>query len=392
MSFKINKRINNISPSQTLAITSRAKDMKKKGIDVISFGAGEPDFDTPDFVKEAAIKAIKDGFTKYTDVGGIIELKEAICKKLKQDNNLDYIPDEIAVSCGAKHSLFNVLLAICEEGDNIIVPAPYWVSYPEMIKLAGGAPVILESDKKRDFKISVSELDSLLKKNKKIKGLILNSPSNPTGMMYSKKELEDIADWAMKNNIFIISDEIYEKIVYEKSHISIASLSEIKKQTIVVNGLSKSHSMTGWRLGYMAGDMGVAKAVSKLQSHSTSNANSIAQKAALTALEGKQDIVEHMRKEFKKRRDLIVKGLNNISGINCLTPDGAFYVFPEISGLFNDKCKNSLELSSLLLNEIKIATVPGIAFGNDNYIRLSYATSEELIIKGLERLKNFCEK
>lgn len=393
----ISKKISLISPSATLAITAKAKQMKQDGIDVIGFGAGEPDFDTPVHIKDAAKKAIDEGFTKYTPASGIKELKEVICIKLKKDNNLDYSPEEILISCGAKHSIFNAILALCNEGDEIILPSPYWVSYPEMIKVAGAKPVILKTTQENNFKITPRQLQEAI--TSKTKLLILNSPSNPTGMVYTKDELLSISNILIEKGIFCISDEIYEKIIYEgQEHISIASLGpEIKKLTIVVNGVSKSYSMTGWRIGYAVGSKEIIKAMSNLQGHSTSNPTSISQKAALAALEGTQEPLHNMVAEFIKRRDYIVERLNSIKGIFCLKPQGAFYVFPNVSQIIGKRfkgqtIKDSVLLTKILLEEANVAAVPGSAFGADNNLRFSYATSMEKIIKGLDRLEALITK
>lgn len=391
----ISKRVSQISPSVTLAITAKAKQMKAEGIDIIGFGAGEPDFDTPIHIKNAAKGAIDAGFTKYTPASGTAELKDAVCKKFKNDNDLDYVPQEILVSCGAKHSIYNAVVALCSEGEEVIIPSPYWVSYPEMVKASGATPIILEATQSNDFKITPDQLRAAI--TDKTKLLILNSPSNPTGMLYTKDELQAISQILVEKGVFCISDEIYEKIIYdEKEHVSIASLGDdIKNLTVVINGVSKAYSMTGWRIGYAAGRKDIIKAMSNLQSHSTSNPTSIAQKAALAALEGTQEPVKVMVAEFKKRRDYVLKRLNSINGISCLKTQGAFYVFPDVSGLFGKsfngkEIKDSMSLTELLLNEVKIAVVPGVAFGSDNNLRLSYASSMDNIKDGLDRLEKFC--
>jgi len=392
--MRVSKRISLISPSATLAITAKAKQMKEEGIDVIGFGAGEPDFDTPAYIKEAAKEAIDGGFTKYTPTAGTRELKEAICQKFKDDNHLDYSIDEILVSCGAKHSIFNAILTLCNEGDEVILPSPYWVSYPEMIKLAGATPVILETTQEDNFKITPKRLSEVI--TPKTRLLILNSPSNPTGMLYTKEELESISQILVERGIFCISDEVYEKIIYDgREHMSIASLGpKIKELTMVINGVSKSHSMTGWRIGYAAGPKEIIQAMGNLQDHSTSNPTSISQKAALAALKGPQESLYSMVAEFAKRRDYIAEGLNSIEGISCLKPEGAFYVFPEVSQIIRrsfegEIIKNSVKLSQILLAEAKVAVIPGSAFGADNHLRLSYATSLENIAEGLNRIREF---
>lgn len=401
------KRISAISPSPTLAITAKAKEMKAKGIDVIGFGAGEPDFDTPEHIKEEAKKALDEGFTKYTPASGIPELKAAICKKLKKDNDLDYEPGQIIVSCGAKHSLYNAMQVLCESGDEVLLPSPYWVSYPEQIRLSGAEPVIIETEEEDGFRLKVERLREKI--TPKTKLLIFNSPSNPTGAVYHREELEAIAEIAVEKNIYVISDEIYEKIIYNNlKHISIASLNpEIKRLTLVINGLSKSYSMTGWRIGYAAGPKEIIQAMSNLQSHSTSNPTSFCQKASIVALEGSQEPLRGMVSEFAQRREYIVERLNSITGISCLKPEGAFYVFPNISKLLGKSykpspcaqrlgksqiIKDSINLSQILLEDAKIAVVPGLAFGKDHYLRLSYATSMENITKGMDRLEKFVKK
>ena len=390
----LSERISSISPSATLAITAKAKQMKAEGINVIGFGAGEPDFDTPEHIKDAAKKALDEGFTKYTPASGTKELKETVCRKFKADNNLDYKSEEILISCGAKHSLYNAIVAICSEGDEVIIPSPYWVSYPEMVKASGATPVILKTTRKSNFKVLPIQLIEAI--TSKTKLFILNSPSNPTGMLYSKDELQGIGQTLEKKGIYCISDEIYEKIIYDgQEHKSIAALSDrIKELTIVINGVSKAYAMTGWRIGYAAGPKEIIKAMSNLQSHSTSNPTSIAQKAALAALEGTQEPIGAMVAEFKRRRDYIVERLNSIEGICCLKTQGAFYVFPDVSELFGksfngNEIKDSMSLTSLLLNEAKVAVVPGAAFGSDNNLRLSYASSMDNIKEGLDRIEEF---
>ncbi len=388
----LSERAMQIKPSPTLQIDAMAKAMKKEGRDIISFGVGEPDFDTPENIKEAAIKAIRDGFTKYTPVGGIDELKEAIIEKFKRDNGITYKKSEILVSCGAKHSLYNIAQSLINDGDEVIIPVPYWVSYPDQVLLNGGIPVFLKTREEDSFMMMPDDLRRAI--TPRTKAIIINSPSNPTGQIYREDILREIADIVVEKNIYVISDEIYEKLLYDGlRHISIASLSEeIKKRTIVVNGLSKSHAMTGWRIGYAAGSEDIIKAMTDIQSQSTSNPTSISQKAALEALRGPQDFTEMMVKEFDKRRRFIVDELNSIEGITCSMPLGAFYVFPRVSSLYgrgdgSRKIMNSQDLSMYLLEEAGVAVVPGIAFGDDNYIRLSYATSMENIKKGMERVK-----
>jgi len=384
----LSERARKIAPSPTFALTARINEMKKRGIDVVSFGIGEPDFDTPENVKSAAINAIKQGFTKYTPSSGIPELKDAIARKFKHDNGLDYKPGEILVSCGAKQCLYNIMQVLLNPSDEVIIPVPYWVSYIEQVRLADGKPVLLETEQ---FKINPDTLRKAISRRTKI--LILNSPSNPTGAVYSREELERIADICVEKNVFMISDEVYEKFIYDGSHYSIGSFGdEIKKLTIVVNGVSKTYAMTGWRIGYCGADESIVKAASNIQDQSTSNPCSIAQKAALEALTGPQDSVERMRREFEKRRNFIVKRLNEMPGMECDTPKGAFYVFPLVSSMYKNDIKNSIDLSNALLEKARIAVVPGSAFGADDYIRLSYATSMERIVEGMNRLEAFCNK
>jgi len=394
--MEISKRISQISPSPTLGITAKANKMRAEGIDVIGFGAGEPDFDTPSYIKEQAKLAIDKGLTKYTPTSGIKELKSAIIKKLKKDNQLDYSPEEIIVSCGAKHSIFNIILTLCNEDDEVIIPSPFWVSYPEMAKIAGAKPVFIKTKKEDNFKVSPQQLEKAITSKTKI--FILNSPSNPTGMVYDKKELEELSKIIVSRKIFCISDEIYEKIIYEKKHISIASLGEdIKKRTLVVNGVSKAYAMTGWRVGYCAGPKEIIQAMSNLQDHSTSNPTSISQYASVSALEGSQKDLEDMVLEFKKRRDFMVERINSIKGLSCLKPEGAFYCWVNIENILGKNyegilIKDSLILTELLLTKAKVAVVPGCVFGDDNYIRLSYATSLKNIQEGLNRIEEFVNK
>jgi len=392
MSMGIAKRAQSIKPSPTLATAAKAKAMKAQGIDVVDFGVGEPDFDTPENVKQAGIKAIQSGFTKYTPAGGTDELKEAVIEKFKRDNNLTYEKNQVLISCGAKHSLYNIAEALFDPGDEIIIPSPYWVSYPDQVLLNDATPVIVETMEAEGFKLSAQKFEKAI--TKKTKALVLNSPSNPTGLAYDRKTLEEIAAIAVKHRIYVISDEIYEKLLYDGfTHFSIASLSpEIKGLTIVVNGVSKSHSMTGWRIGYAAGPKEIITAMANIQSQSTSNPCSISQKAAVEALRGPQDFIRTMNVEFDKRRKYMVERLNRIPGISCLMPVGAFYAFPNVSKLYgkaiNGKMmRNSSDLATYLLEEAKVALVSGDAFGADPYIRLSYATSMENIQKGLDRIE-----
>ncbi|UCD35754.1 MAG: pyridoxal phosphate-dependent aminotransferase [Nitrospiraceae bacterium] len=390
--MRLADRTKAIKPSPTLAMNAKAKALKDAGEDITNFGVGEPDFDTPNNIKEAAIRAIRDGFTKYTAVDGIDELKAAIADKFRNDNGIDYTRDEIMVSCGAKHSLYNIAEALFGPGDEVIIPAPYWVTYPDQVLLNDAMPVVVETDEKNSFMIDPGLLRKKL--TARTKALILNSPSNPTGLAYDRETLMSIAELAEEHDFYIISDEIYEKLVYDGfRHISIASLGEEAKQrTIVVNGLSKSHAMTGWRIGFTAGPRDITKAMTNIQSQSTSNPTSISQKAAVEALRGPQEFIGTMLAEFDRRRTYMVDRLNWIDGVTCKTPVGAFYAFPNVSSYFGRAYKgrvigNSLELSTYLLEEAKVALVPGSAFGDDKYIRLSYATSMESITRGLDRIE-----
>jgi aspartate aminotransferase len=393
----LSNRAKSLKPSPTLAINAKAKSMQAQGIHVISFGAGEPDFDTPENIKQAAKKAIDDGFTKYTPVGGIDDLKDAIIKKFQRDNQLTYKRSEIIVSCGGKHSFYNLAQAIFDQGEEVIVPAPYWVSYPPMVALANATPVIAETAEKNEFKITPAELKKAV--NSKTKALILNSPSNPTGSAYTRKELENIAEIAISKNFFVISDEIYEKIVYDGFEFrSIASLSdEIKKRTIIVHGVAKTYAMTGWRIGYTAGSEEIISAMSNIQSQSTSNPTSIAQKASVEALIGPQNEVEKMVSAFAQRRNYIVDRLNKIPGVSCYKPVGSFYVFPNFSSYYGKsyqgkKIENSTHLADFFLEVAKVAVVPGVEFGADPFERLSYATSMEDIMEGLDRIEESLKK
>jgi aspartate aminotransferase len=388
------KKALSVSPSPTIAIDSLAKKMKSEGIDVVGFGAGEPDFDTPDHINSAAIEAIRGGFTKYTPAAGALDLQQAICRKLKADNALDYSPADIVISNGAKHSLTNVFAAILDPGDEVIIPAPFWVSYPEMVKLNDGVPVILPTRAENRFKATTNELAGAL--TGRTKAIVLNSPSNPTGQVYTRHELEAVARFAVAHNLFVVSDEIYEKLIYGNGeHISIASLGEdIKKLTIVINGVSKTYAMTGWRIGYSASDATLAKIMGSIQSHATSNPNSIAQKATLAALEGPQDCVAVMREAFAGRRDFMVKRIGDIPLLSCIEPEGAFYVFMDVSGTYGrsyqgNTITGSDHFASLLLENSKVAVVPGGGFGAPDYVRLSYAVSMEQISKGLDRIQSF---
>lgn len=392
--MELSRKALQVSASPTLAIDAKFKAMKADGIDVIGFGCGEPDFDTPDNIKAMAVKAIEEGQTKYTPASGTLVLKQAICDKLKKDNGLDYTPANIVVSNGAKHSLINAFNAITNPGDEIIVPAPYWVSYTEMIKMADGVPVIIETTEEDNFKFTAKQLKDAI--TPKTKALVLNSPSNPTGMLYSEAELREIAEIAVENDIFVIADEIYEKLIYDgKEHVSIASFNEeIKNRTIIVNGVSKSYAMTGWRIGFTAANAEVTKVMANMQSHAASNPSSISQAAALEAYVGDQNTVEEMRKVFEERRNYMVDRINSIDGVSCKKPEGAFYVMMNIKDVFGKEVDgkvitNSDEFCEVLLEKSLVALVPGSGFGIEGYVRWSYATSMENIVKGLDRLEEF---
>ncbi len=393
----LSQKAKQITPSLTLAITAKAKQMSSEGIDIVSFGAGEPDFDTPKHIQSAATKAIESGLTRYTPASGINELKHAIVNKFKMDNDLEYLPEQIIVSTGAKQCLADVFEAIINPGDEVLIPMPYWVSYPELIKLSYGVPVIVDTKKEMNFKYSLDSLEKAV--SSKTKAIIINSPNNPTGAVYDKTELLMIAEFCQKHDLIIISDEIYEKLIYgSKQHISIASLSEdAYKRTIVINGVSKSYAMTGWRIGYAAGPIEVIKLMSSIQSHTTSNPTSISQYAALEALSGSQDELHQMIKQFESRRDYMISRIDSIDSLSCINAEGAFYIMMNVSALFGktiaDKSPtNSLEFSELLLEIEKVAVIPGIAFGLDEYVRLSYATSMEKITEGLNRIEGFISK
>jgi len=388
----LSDRARKIKPSPTLTIDAKAKAMKADGLDIVNFGVGEPDFDTPNNIKEAAIKAIREGFTKYTPVGGIDQLKDAVIEKFKRDNSLHYSRDEIIVSCGAKHSLYNIAQALFSPGDEVLIPSPYWVSYPEQVLLNDAIPVFIKTHESDFFMVKPDALESHI--TEKTKAIILNSPSNPTGLTYDKKNLEGIAEIVLRHGLYVISDEIYEKLTYDGfRHVSIASLdNSIKTKTIVVNGLSKSYAMTGWRIGFAAGPKEIIKAMTNIQSQSTSNPASIAQKAAVEALNGPQDFIKTMLAEFDKRRRFLVAELNSLPAVRCLTPRGAFYAFPNISKLYgmsgdNGKISSSSDFALYLLEKANVALVHGAAFGDDNYIRLSYATSVQEIKKGVDRIR-----
>lgn len=385
---RLSERLKKINPSSTLAITSKAKILKSQGHDIINLAAGEPDFDTPDFIKQAAIEAIKSGFTKYTPTAGIPELKKLICEKFKKDNCLDYAPEQIVVSCGAKHSIFNTLFVLLNRQDEVLIPSPYWVSYPEMVNLCDGIPRFIKTLPRNNFKITGDDLEKHIKP--KTKAIILNSPSNPTGCVYSLDELSRIAEICAEKKIFVISDEIYEKIIYDGlRHISIAGINkDIHKLTITVNGVSKSYSMTGWRIGYLAAAKDIVEAVSKLQDHSTSNPASISQKAAVAALNAPDDFSKQICQEFQKRRDYAGSRLKNIKKIGYSLAQGAFYLFCDISktGIDSDT------FARRLLDEAYVSIIPGKGFGMDDYVRISFATSLGQLEKGLDRIEKWLSK
>ena len=385
--LKINRRIKQLVASSTLAITARAKELRQQGVDVVNFAGGEPDFDTPDVIKQAAVNAINKGFTKYTPSIGTVELRDQIVKKFKEENGINYDVSQIAVSCGAKHSLFSVIQVLVDEGDDVLIPAPYWVSYPEMVKLAGGTPKIIPTSPETKFKITAKQLSDNITPNTRL--LILNSPSNPTGMLYSIQELKEIAEVCVRNNLFVVSDEIYEKIIFDTdTYTSIASLGEeIYKLTITVNGVSKAYSMTGWRIGYCAGDKEIIGYVKKMQDHSTSNPSSISQAAALEALRSAGRDAIMMRAEFKKRREIITSGFDNIPGVSYIKPEGAFYLFCDFS-----KFGDSIETAKSILDDVNVAVIPGDGFGAPGFMRLSFATSSERISEGVKRIADWVEK
>lgn len=390
------KKSEQIAPSITLEITSKAKQMKKDGADIIILGAGEPDFNTPENIRNAAIDAINNGFTKYTSASGIDDLKIAIAKKFKIDNNLTYSNSQIMISTGAKQCIWNVFAAILNPGDEVIVPKPYWVSYPELIKLVDGVPVFAFGDEKNNFKYTKSILESVV--TTKTKAILINNPNNPTGAVYTKEELTMIADFAKKYNLIIISDEIYEKFNYESDkYTSIASISsDSYDRTIIIHGVSKTYAMTGWRIGYIAGNEKVIKLMSSIQSHTTSNPNSIAQYASIEALNGDQDSVKEMITEFKKRRDYVVEKINGNDILSCKKPDGAFYIMINISKMLGKviddyKINNSIDFSNILLNKENVAVIPGDGFGVSNYVRISYATSMDNVKEGIRRIIKFVE-
>jgi aspartate aminotransferase len=385
MNYRISKRAAALSPSLTLAIDAKAKQMKAEGVDVVGFGVGEPDFDTPQHIKDAAAKALAEGFTKYTPSSGIVELRAAIAEKFKRDNGLSYQPSQIIVSCGGKHSCYNTILATCQEGDEVIIPAPYWLSYPEMVKLAGATPVILPTTDATDFKVSPAQLRAAITPRSRL--FILNSPCNPTGSLYERGQLMALGDVCLQHGLLIMSDEIYEKLVYDgAAHYSVAGFSaQHYEHTILVHGFSKTYAMTGWRLGYLAAPEPIAKAIDAIQSHSTSNPTSFAQKGAVAALTGPQEHLKAWLAEYARRRAYAHQRLNAMPGVSCVNPKGAFYLFPNISRLG----LTSTEFCFCLLEQQNVAAVPGIAFGADDYIRITYATSMANLQKGLERMDRF---
>ena len=393
----VSNSLKRIKPSPTIAVTQKARELKASGKDIIGLGAGEPDFDTPDNIKQAAIQAIKDGDTKYTAVDGTPALKDAIIKKFERENNLKYQIDQITVGAGGKHVIYNAMMATLNEGDEVVVPAPYWVSYPDMVLLAGGIPVILECNEKQGFKINPSELEKTI--TKKTKWIILNSPSNPTGACYSEKDIREIAKVLEKHpQVYILSDDIYEHVTYEGfKFFTIAQIENLKDRVLTMNGVSKAYSMTGWRIGYAAGPKEIIKAIAKIQSQSTTNPSSISQAAAVEALNGTQDFIKERATSFQERRNFVVKVLNKIEGLECLNPDGAFYVFPSCKGLIGKKYssgnvfKTDTDFVQSLLENSGIAVVQGSAFGLEGFFRISYATSMENLKKAMERINTFCE-
>ena len=395
--MKLSERSQKVNASMTLALSAKAGQMKADGHDVVSFGAGEPDFNTPEHIAEAGKEAIDKGFTKYTAAAGTKDLKEAVQKKFKKDNGLDYDLDQIIISNGAKHSLFNTFQTILNPGDEVIISRPYWVSYPETVKLGGGVPVYVDAEEENDFKMKIEDLKKAV--TDKTKALILNSPNNPTGCVYSREELKEIADLAVKEDFFVVSDEIYEELIYgDAEHVSIASFGEeIKERTIVINGMSKAYAMTGWRIGFAAGPKEIVDIMSNIQSHATSNPNSIAQYASTVGLNESKKVTKEMVKAFKERRNYMVKTINDMAKVSCKKPEGAFYVMMNIENLIGKKYEGkeidgSMTFADILLEESKVAVIPGKAFGNDKFVRLSYATSLEDIKRGLERVKEFVNK
>lgn len=395
MELRISEKAKAVSPSPTLAIDSKFKLMKKQGIPVVGFGAGEPDFNTPENVKEAGIQAIRDNFTRYTPASGTLELKQAICDKLKKDTGLEYTTANVIISNGGKHALTNIFMAILNPGDEVIIPAPYWVSYPEMVKMADGVPVYIETREENDFKFTMDQLEAAC--NEKTRALVLNTPSNPTGMIYNREELQKIADFAVEHEIYVVFDEIYEKLVYEGEHVNIATLGEdIRKLTIIVNGMAKTYAMTGWRIGYAVAEASIVKAMSNIQSHATSNPNSIAQTASVAALTGDQSVIDEMKAEYVKRRNYMVERINSIEGLSCREPHGAFYIFMNVKDVlgkehYGKMINTAHELCEDILDRALVAMVPSEGFGVEGYVRLSYATSMEVITTGLDRIEEYLQ-
>lgn len=391
--MSLSHRVQQLSPSPTLAITAKAKELRSQGYDVISLGAGEPDFNTPDHIIEAAYKAMKDGLTKYTAAAGIQELREAICRKLEEDNQLHYSPNQVVVCTGAKHALYNIFQTIINPGDEVLIPVPYWVTYPEQVKLAGGVPVFIEGREENGFKVQPEQIEQAI--TEKTKAIVINSPNNPTGNVYSKSELSRLAEVIVSHDLFIISDEIYEKLIYDDAeHVSIASLGrEVFDRTFVVNGVSKPYSMTGWRIGYVAGATTYIKAMADLSSQSVSNSTTIAQYAALAAISGPQETLHNMKAEFKRRRDTTYSLLCQLPGLTCLEPKGAFYLFPNVKEAVENSPYDSADAwAEALLEEEKVAIIPGSSFGSPDNIRISYATSLDLLEAGMARIKRFLER
>jgi aspartate aminotransferase len=388
--MKLSSRVSALTPSTTLAITAKAKELRAQGHDVIGLGAGEPDFNTPQHIIDAAVESMNEGHTKYTPAGGLAELKQSIIEKFKKDQNTTYHPNEIIVCTGAKHALYTLFQVLLDEGDEVIIPTPYWVSYPEQVKLAGGNPIYIEGKESNAFKITPEQVEAAV--SNKTKAIIINSPSNPTGSLYSAEELKAIGDICLKHDLLIVSDEIYEKLIYDDAkHVSIAELStQLKEQTIIINGVSKSHSMTGWRIGYAAGNPEIIKAMTNLASHSTSNPTSLAQYGAIAAYDGTQEPVETMRQAFEERLNKVYEQLINIPGFSCVKPKGAFYLFPNVKEAAEKTgYANVDEFVKALLDDEKVALVPGSGFGSPDNVRLSYATSLELIEEALTRVERF---
>lgn len=395
MELRISEKAKSIAPSPTLAIDSKFKQMKKQGVPVVGFGAGEPDFDTPDYIKESGIRAIQENYTKYTPASGTVELKQAICHKVKKDTGLEYANENVIICNGGKHALTNIFMAILNPGDEVVIPAPFWVSYPEMVKMSDGVPVYLATTEENNFKFTIDELEKVV--TDKTRALVLNTPSNPTGMVYNREELQAIADFAVKHEIYVVFDEIYEKLIYEGEHINIATLGDdIKKLTIIVNGMAKTYAMTGWRIGYAVAEAPIIKAMSNIQSHATSNPNSIAQFASADALWGDQSFIEDMKKAYVERRDYMVERINGIEGLSCRKPNGAFYIFMNVKEQLGKEHYGKIintanELCEDILDRALVAMVPSEGFGVDGYVRLSYATSMEVIKTGLDRIEEYLQ-